>query len=401
MHDFDILAGVWHDNTVSLTHYFEGDFYIAAGAAGYWNSTTDNTVVFTGLSDQTVFNTVGVGYFRNIVVDKTEWPTRDFSDIEGTESKLSDQDNINRIGDITETRNTTVTLLSDIDMQFGVGLTIEEGTLDLNGMTLNSMGDVVVLLGGTLVVDEGATLQVSNGNSLSVYNGGTLEVFGSLGNLATITHRVFENYDFNIYPGGTISAEYGLFEYMTANGVYIWENGIIDPLYSLNYSTFQNGFVGYGTLLYINNDDDVIITCANFPDDSSTDYNVAKTYDQGSISMITATGIFAGYDYELDLHNRIDWDGLPAIDDLTIQYNIVDNKIVLIWTYPFPVDRFKIYRSTDPYDFWGAEVFISTDEWYSETATGTKYFYRVTAENISDNGVTKQIGDFEKDSSNK
>ena len=148
--------------------------------------------------------------------------------------------------------------------------------------------------------------------------------------------------------------------------------------------------MGYGTLLYINNADNVTITGANFPDNSSSDFNVAKTQNEGigTISMVNATGVFAGEEFDQDDFNLIDWDGLPAIDDLTIQYNVVDNKIVLIWTYPFPVDQYNIYRSTDPYDFSGAEVFISTNEWYSETATGAKYFYRVTAENISDNGVT-------------
>ena len=390
MHDFDIIAGGWHDNTSSLTHYFEGDFYIAAGALGYWNSMTDNTVVFTGLNDQTVFNTAGYHYFCNIIVDKTEWLDRDFTNNEGTEYNLLNHELINPANNVDRNRNMTVTLVSDIDMQMGIGLTIEEGTLDLNGMSLNSMGDVVVYLGGALIIDEGAVLNVSNGNELTVYNGGVLEVLGSPDNLATITHRVTGNYDFNIYPGGTISAEYGLFEYMTANGVYVWDGGIIDQSYSLNYSTFQNGFVGYGTLLYINNADDVTITGANFPDDSSSDYNVTKTYDQGSISMINAIGIFAGYDNELDLYDRIDWDGLPAIDDLTIHYYVVDNTIVLNWTYPFPVDRYKIYRSTDPYEFLGAEVFISYTESYSEAASGTKYFYRVTAENISDNGVVEK-----------
>jgi len=286
-------------------------------------------------------------------------------------------------------------------MQLGNGLTIEEGTLDLNGMNLNSMGDVIVYYGGRLIVNEGALLNVSNGNELTVYNGGVLEVLGSSGNLATISHRASGNYDFNIYPGGLIKAEYGLFEYMTANGVYVWDGGLIDRNLSFNYCTFQNGFVGYGTLLYINNDDDVTITCANFPDDSSTDYNVAKTYDQGTISMITATGIFAGYDNELDSYNRIDWDGLAPIDDITIYYDVLDNKIVLQWAYTTPVDHFNIYRSTDPYDFSIGDVFVTDEHWYSEPATGTQYFYRVTAENISDNGVTKQIGEFEKDSLNK
>ncbi len=394
MHDLDILAGCWHDNTGLLTHYFEGDFYITAGTAACWNSLTDNTVVFTGLSDQTIFNPIGYHYFRNIVIDKIEWSTRNINDNKGTESQQSKQENVNLAGDNSETRNMTVTLLSDIDMQLGDGLTIEEGTLDLNGMNLNSMGDVIVYYGGKLIVDEGAILNVSNVNELTVYNGGILEVLGAPGNLATITHRVTGNYDFNIYPGGTIKAEYGLFEHMTAEGVHVWEDGIIDRTYSFNYCTFQNGFVGFGTLLYINNADDVTINGANFPDNSSSDYNVAKTQfpDSGTISMINATGIFAGEEFDQDDFDLIDWGTLPTIDDLTIYYNVEDNKIVLYWTYPFPVDQFKIYRSTDPYEFLGAEVFISYTEGYSETATSTKYFYRVTAENITDNSINRETG---------
>lgn len=398
MHDLDIIAGCWHDNTGLLTHYFEGDFYITAGTAACWNSLTDNTVVFTGLNDQTVFNPIGYHYFRNIVVDKTEWSTRNISDNEGTESTLLRPENRNLTEDDTETRNMIVSLMSDIDMQLGDGLTIEEGTLDLNGMNLNSMGDVIIYLGGTMIVDEGAMLNVSNGNELTVYNGGVLEVLGSPSNLATISHRVVGNYDFNIYPGGMIKAEYGLFEYMTAEGVHVWEDGIIDLTYSFNYCTFQNGFVGFGTLLYINNVDDVTINGANFPDNSSSDYNVAKTQfpDSGTISMINATGIFAGEEFDQDDFDLIDWGALPTIDDLTIYYNVEDNKIVLIWTYPFPVDQFKIYRSTDPYDFSGAEIFISTNEWYSETTTGTNYFYQVTAENSSDNSISRKKGILEK-----
>jgi len=48
------------------------------------------------------------------------------------------------------------------------------------------------------------------------------------------------------------------------------------------------------------------------------------------------------------------------------------------------VDQFKIYRSTDSYNFLIGDVFTTDENWYSEPASGTKYFYRVTAENISD-----------------
>jgi len=385
MNDFYIHAGGWHDNANSLTHYFEGDFYIAAGAAGYWNSMTENTVVFTGLNDQTVFNTAGYHYFRNIVVDKTEWATRNFSENEETEVSQDEEKLIQSIDD-SESRNMRVSLTSDIDMQLGTGLVIEEGTLDLNGMTLDSMGDVIVYMGGTLIVDEGALLKVSNGNELTVYNGGILEVMGSAGNLATISHLAFGNYDLNIYPYGMIKAEYGLFEYMTAEGVHIWENGVIDYNYSFNHCTFQNGFVGFGTLLYINNADDVTINGANFPDNSSSYYNVAKTQfpDSGTISMINATGIFAGEDFDQDDYDLINWDALAPIDDLTIYYDVLDNKIILQWNYPVPVDQFRVYRSTDPCDFSIGDVFFTDENWYSEPVTGINYFYKVTAENITD-----------------
>jgi len=71
------------------------------------------------------------------------------------------------------------------------------------------------------------------------------------------------------------------------------------------------------------------------------------------------------------------------------------NQIVLNWIYTEAVDYFNIYRSTDPYNFSGATVFTTSSVGYSEPATGTKYFYYVTAENTTDNEVsrkTKKLG---------
>jgi len=53
---------------------------------------TDNTVVFTGINDQTVFNTPGVGFFRNIIIDKTEWSSRNFSEDLDNEASQTNQD---------------------------------------------------------------------------------------------------------------------------------------------------------------------------------------------------------------------------------------------------------------------------------------------------------------------
>jgi len=394
MHDLDIITGNWHDNASTLTHYFEGDVYVTAGTSAGFNSLTNNIVVFKGTADQTLYNPNGYHYFGDVIVDKTTWPTRSFEINESTEIQ---RERINNVNMNDETRALTVTLTSNIDMQMGNGLTVEEGTLDLNGHNLYTMGDVLIYDGGKIIVDEGAELQVYGGDDLNVYNGGIIEVLGSSGNLATVTHRSTGNYDFNIYGnvngGALISAEYGLFEYMMWNGVYVYEGAFVDPVHSFNYCTFQNGYVGSGPLLYINNDEEITITGAHFPDDASSDYNIAKVEAHGLITMVNATGIFAGegHDYDLIPDRTIWTTGLTPIDDLTIQYNEGANTIVLTWTYPVPVDQFRVYRSTDPYDFSSATVFTTSTVGYSEPATGTKYFYRVTAENITDNvGTTSK-----------
>ncbi len=300
MYDLDILTGGWHDGVSSLTHYFEGDFYVTAGVTAYWNSLTGNTVVFKGTADQTVFNPIGFHYFHDIVVDKTAWPAKE-SIPEGAEPMQTG----NKSG--SGSKALTVTINSSIDMEFGDGLIVDEGILDLNGNNLQTMGDVVVNDGGTLIVDEGATLKIDDGESLNVYSGGTLEVTGAPGNLASFMHRNSGYYDFNILSGGTISANYGSFEHMTVNGVFVYNGGIVDPVNSFNNCTFQNGFPGYAALLLIDNADNVTVNNAHFPDAASTDFNVAKTLNQGFITMVNATGAFAGEDYEYDPYILIDW----------------------------------------------------------------------------------------------
>ena len=392
IHDLDIVTGCWHDNVNMLTHYIEGNFNVTAGTAACWNSTSGNTVVFKGVYDQTIYNPSGYHYFHDIVIDKTPWLERDFYNSKGAEFTGPNQKDVFMSRDVVDSRNMTVTLNSDIDMQWGDGLLISEGILDLNGMILKTMGYVQINNGGTLIIDEGAVLQVSNGDQVAVNGGGILKVTGAPGNLATVSHRSTGNYNFTIFQGGMISAEYGLFEHMTDNGVYVGVAGIVDPLHSFNNCTFKNGYPGSGTLLYIDNYDDIVIEGANFPDATSTVYNVAKISEpptgEGYITMVNATGIFAGETYEYDLHSRIDWVDLPEVIDISFEFVTANNALVLSWTYPSQADYFKIYRSTDPYDFSEADVFISNIESYTEPITGVKYFYRVTAV-IEDNDNTR------------
>ena len=477
--DLTINSGILSCNFTTDDLYVGGNWTNNVGTGGFLPNIS--TVIFDGTGDVSIT------------------PGETFYDL--TLDKVSSADHLDLFGSVT----------------VGNDLTINPGALYSNDNTISVSGNVSVNSGGVLYMETNSILEIGDAKSLNVFSGGTLEVLGVPGNLATITHCSSGNYNFNVYSGATISAEYGLFEYMTDNGVYVWVGGIVDPIHSFNYSTFQNGYVGPGTLLYINNANDLTITGANFPDSSSTYYNVAKTMDQGTITLISAIGDFAGPDYEYDLHdlihwdgynpdlditnvnwtdtnpyvcdminveitiynngnvsipggsgfyvdlyynlgsppapletgdqseyitseiptgdfivvdfdvvydiveswnsyiqvdtdeeitelnegnniwgpNAITWNGLPTIDDLTIQYNVGTNEIELNWTYPITVDQYIIYRSTDPYDFVGADVFTSSTESYSESVTSTKYFYQVTAERTctaSDNSHKEKTG---------
>jgi len=328
------------------------------------------TFIMDSSSDASITQTAGS--FFNLEINKAASRSNDIdNDRKSTEST----------NDLTLSQQ--VTLSTDIQLLGGGTLTVNEGSLYLNGYTISTTGDVVINDSGILNINDNASLKVGDGYTLTVNSGGRLEVMGSTGNRATITHNTTGYYDFNIESGGTVSADYGLFSYMDSQGLRIKNGALIDPINPFNNSKFNNGIIS-GTLLTINNDENHAIYNAIFPDNTWTgDHNVAKLQDHGQIYFIDATGLFSGEDYDNDPNDRIHWStGLPEIDDLTITYNAGTDEIELNWTYPFAVDQFKIYRSTDPYDFSGATIFTTSSVGYSEPATGTKYFYYVVAEKI-------------------
>ena len=70
---------------------------------------------------------------------------------------------------------------------------------------------------------------------------------------------------------------------------------------------------------------------------------------------------------------------MPIVNNLTISHVAAGNLIRLSWTYPETVSRFWIYRSTNPTGTFSPWSTSTTTSW-SEPVSGTKYFYRVTAE---------------------
>jgi len=158
-------------------------------------------------------------------------------------------------------------------------------------------------INGVLTLKDNTILLL--GNSLNVNDGGYFRVVGFSGSEALVSHYS-GYYDFNVFSGGKIYARYGIFEYMSTNGVHIHDGAtIVSPAF---YNcTFSHGIFS-GTLLTINNNQDMTIEAAFFPTNTWGGlFNVAKTLDQGSISFENYSGDYAGESYENDPNNRISW----------------------------------------------------------------------------------------------
>ncbi len=293
-----LFDGEWNDNVFGLTHTFHGDFEVTSNAA-WFTHVNSNTVVFTGLNDQEItYNHIGVGYFKDVIVNKVA--------ADKAMSSSLDPSGTPAVGENDEAKAQMLTMLTDIDIQLGGTLTIDEGTMQVNGNTLRGDGNITINAGGTLSLNSNSTLWIDDGAELSV-NGGLLETIGTPGNPANITHRNTGDYAFEVEGGGTISAEYTNFQYMNGNGLWIKPTGFVDVVHTFHNCSFQNGALGYAPLLWINNAQ--VLTCnyVNFPQTGVSDFNVAKTTNTGEVNMVNATGSFEGETYEFDTYGLIHW----------------------------------------------------------------------------------------------
>ena len=298
--DVLISNGNWNDNGINLTHNFLGDFTVENGC-GYLNS-AHNTTVFTGVSDQNIiFNIDSTsGYFYNLVVDKSAVKTR-------RKNHEGEQASLNYLSDKKD-RYQIVNLLTNCAALADGNTTIEEGTLKLNGNYYNSTGNIAVNDGGKLELDANASLRINNNKTIDINNGGELEISGTPIDEAVITHTS-GYYNLEIESGGTISARNALFEYMSANGVYVKDGAVVDTSNAFSNCRFRNGAAG-GTLLTIDNAQTLNISSVEFPTNTwSGNYNAAKSLNQGHITFSGTIGGFSGPDYENDAYGLIDWSG--------------------------------------------------------------------------------------------
>jgi M6 family metalloprotease-like protein len=74
------------------------------------------------------------------------------------------------------------------------------------------------------------------------------------------------------------------------------------------------------------------------------------------------------------------WNELPVVPTPTMTYYSEPNILLMSWTYPISVNHYNIYRSTNPNGPFTELVGTSIAPIYSQVLTGSKYFYRITAE---------------------
>lgn len=301
----NLTSGIWNDTVSGLTEAFYGNFIM--GANGVWAITNRNTVAFYGSADQT-FSTSGSNYIYNLTLAKTAG---------------------------------TVTLGSNLISQNAGTININNGTLNLNHFYFRTTGEIAIGNTGVLSIDADAWLEVADTKTLNVNSGGLLEVLGEGSSHPARLTRQTGVYKIRVNSGGTISAEYAVFEYMGTGGVLINSGALVSEAHSFHHCTFQNGLAG-AALLVINNAQTITINQPVFPANTwGGTFNVRKTVDEGTVNIYSASGAFSGEEYDGDNFNRINW--LGGLPDLVVGGYGLSNSNPVIGTSVY----YDVYVTND------------------------------------------------------
>ncbi len=274
--DAEIVEGSWNQDATGLMFSFYGDLIIQAN--GSWDD-SDNNLYFKG-PDNTLIKNYGINnvWFESIYISK-------------------------------DTPSNTVGQVGDLHCYY---LSVTEGEYYLNDHTLTCDWRIQVSDGGKVKAYDNATIRMADQGVILVGAGARIELIGNSNDHPTVTH-VSGNYGLSIYAGGVIAADNALFEYMNTNGLYVYNNGLVDNIYSLNNCTFRNGQPG-GTLIRLSTPQKVDIENAFFPANTwGGSFNVSKTYTSGVVNMINASGDFSGETFENDPYGLVNW-SVPGFD---------------------------------------------------------------------------------------
>ncbi len=277
---------------------------------------------------------------------------------------------------INKTGLTVVDAATNINV---FGNLIVSGGIFSTPNNMNVMGNVDIY--GYLRIHN-CTLRLMENKSLTVFTGGGVILLGSESTYATVTGYAGMTgfYSFTVNSGGTIYANWVLFEYMNTNGINVQNGAVVNEDWCFNHCQFRNGAPG-GTLLTINNSQDLTLFDVSFPNNTwGGSYNVMKTINQGSINFVLYMGVFGGAAYEADPYDRIRWNQMqvPPVENLTISRGISDGMFYLNWDYPIGEATYKIYQAVAPE---GPYYFLvnSAFKYITLGSTHNHIFFRVTA----------------------
>jgi hypothetical protein len=305
--DAEIVEGSWNQDATGLMFSFFGDLIIQAN--GSWDD-YDNNLFFKG-SEDTYIKNYGSNnaYFESIYILK-DLPT-------------------NLVG-----------LIGNLHCYY---LSVSEGEIFLNSQTVTCDYRIQIAAGGILSGLFNSTIKMADQATILVGGGGVLKLFGDGTNNPKITHTT-GYYGLSIYAGGILAADWVTFEYMNTNGVYVYNNGLIDDVNSLHNCTFKDGQSG-GTLIRLATSQAIDIENAYFPANTwGGAYNVSKTLSSGEINFYNATGDFSGEVFENDPNNLVNWE-IPGFD--------LDVKVYLEGPYENGLMNFDLMPEiplTQPYN---------------------------------------------------
>ncbi len=189
------------------------------------------------------------------------------------------------------------------DMSVDGNFDLIDGTFEFNNQTLNmgdGSGSDYFTVTGTATIDENATLAFGANAIINVNSGGTINIVGAdAANIATVTRQSTGAYSFDINSGATINAQYYLFEYMDADGIYVHNGATVGSSNDFSDGTFANGFAT-GTSLKLEHDVAIGEYIDNVVFNSGSLYNVTRTTGANEIFFSDASGPLGTYEYELD-----------------------------------------------------------------------------------------------------
>ncbi len=327
-------AGTFNNggSTVYLTAT-SGTKIINNGTAAFYNLSTLGAGVFRLGANTTVANNVTIAA-GNLDVSGSNFTLNvggNWANTGGTFTPRAGTVTFDATGAVTRTINagtssffslsfnggaSTIFQLATNNLTTTGNTSILAGTLDLNGLSFNhgdGTGDGITVT-GTLTVDANASLRMSANATLTVNSGGRLELVGSSDvALATLTRQSSGTYSLVVSSGGTMAAQYYLFEYMDANGIQVTSGALVDGTNDFRNGTFSNG-AGGGRYWLMEGEfsDAASHTLPGVTFNSGPSVNVSRT-DGALVDTITfedPSGSLGNYSFEDDILPASASDGL-------------------------------------------------------------------------------------------